>query len=108
VRLLDGFGVAERVGELHASAVEVKRLAFGPQPRDDRACLCEGVDGLAEIDVGQAVGVVLAAGPGKTRPGAGANAELEPPRGHDVYRRCNLGQHGWRPEPIAGDQQAQA
>ena len=37
MRLLDGFGVTERSGEVKIGAVEVERFSLGPQPPDDGA-----------------------------------------------------------------------
>ena len=59
MRLLDGLRVAERAGEIDVGAMEVKRLAFCPQPPDDGAGFGEVLDGVTEVVVRQAVRLVL-------------------------------------------------
>ena len=74
---LDGLGVAERPGEPDVAAVEVERFALSPQPLDHGARLRERIDRVCEVDVGQAVGVVLPASLRDARPRAGADAEVQ-------------------------------
>ena len=108
MRALDGFGVAERSGELDVGAVEVERLVLGPQPPDDRARLGEAPHGVGGVVEGQAVRLVLAPGQRVAGSRAGADAEVEPSAGDDVDGRGDLGQHRGRPEAVAGHQQAEA
>ena len=91
---LDGLGIGERPGEVDVAAVEVERFALSPQPLDHSARLRQGIDRVAEVDVRQSVGVVLAAGLGDARPRPGADPELQPSVGDDVHSRGDLGQHG--------------
>ena len=90
------------------AAVEVERLGLAPQPLDHRARLREGIDGVCEVEVGQAVGVVLAAGLRHARPRAGADSEVEPSAGDDVDGGGDLGQHRRGAQAVAGHQQAEA
>ena len=90
------------------TSIEVKRLGLGPQPLDHRARLRKRIHGLAEVEIGQAVGVILAAGLGHTRARAGADAEIEPTAGHDVDGGRDLGKNRRRAEAVAGDEQAEA
>jgi hypothetical protein len=55
MRSLEGFGVAERSGQLEVGAVEVERFVLGPQPPDDRARFVEACDRVGEVKVGQSV-----------------------------------------------------
>ena len=106
--LLDWLGIANRARKPDVSAIEIERLGVAPQPLDRGAGLRESVYRVAEVEVLQAVGVVLAAGLGHTRPGTGADAESQPPVGHDVDGSGDLGQHRWRAETVAGDEQTEA
>ena len=76
---LEGFGVAERSGQLCVGAVEVEWFLLGPQPPDDRARFVEAGDGVGEVKVGQAVCRVLPPRGGRVRPGSHADPEVEPP-----------------------------
>ena len=102
---LDGLRVAERPDEADVAAVEVERFALSPQPLDHDARLREGIDRVCEVDVGQAVGVVLPASLGDARPRTGADAEVQPSVRDDVDGSGDLGQHGRRAEAVAGDEQ---
>jgi hypothetical protein len=108
MRPLDGLGIAERPGQMVVGAVEVERLRLGPQTPDDRARLGEASHRIREVEVWQTVRRVLAPRRRGARPGAHADAEIEPPAGHDVDGRGDLCQHRGRPEAIAGYQQPQA
>lgn len=68
MRLLDGFGVAERRGQLVVGSVEVERFRLGPQTADDRASLREAPDRVIPVVERQAVRLVLPSGDRVARP----------------------------------------
>src|SRR6185437_8649435 len=90
MRSLDGFGVAERPGQVEVTAVEVERFGLGPQPPDDGARFGEAADRVRGVVEGQAVCLVLTPGHRVARPGAYADAEFEAPTGDDVDSRGDL------------------
>ena len=53
-RSLDGFGIAERPGQVEVGAVEVERFRLGPQPLDDRARFGEAPNRVGGVVKGQA------------------------------------------------------
>src|SRR5258708_22472104 len=62
VGALDGFGVAERSGEVDVGAMEVEWLSVGPQPPDDCARFGEASYGVGGVVEGQAVCFIFAPG----------------------------------------------
>jgi hypothetical protein len=72
---------------------------------DHGARLGQGADGVRGVDERQPVCGVLAPGERMTGPRPDTDAEVEPPAGHHVDRRDDLGQHRRRPEAVAGHEQ---
>ena len=101
-------GVAERPVSWTELAVEVERVGLRPQAPDDRARLGEAADRVGEVVERQTVRLVLAPGERMARSRARADPEVEPPAGHDVDGRCDLGQHRRWPEAVARHQQPDA
>jgi len=92
---------------VEAGPGQARERQFGlrPEALDNRARFGEASDRAGEVVEGQTVCRVLAPGGRRAWPGAHADAEVEPPAGHDVDSRGDLGQHRGRPEAVAGHEQ---